>query len=130
MTERAAAPANGSMSLPPHAAIDLGRQVDACHLKLVREPGPDARSLEVALHPALGVDPYLFEPEEVLHGDYLALHAGDLGNVDDPSGAVAETGDLDHHVNGRGYLLADGAHRQGQAGHQDHVLDTGQAVAS
>ena len=69
------------------------------------------------------------EQEDVLEGDDVALHALHLGDVGDAAGAVAQAGEVHDEVEGRGHLLADGPHRQVEAGHQGHGLDAGQRVA-
>src|SRR6187397_2190499 len=43
---------------------------------------------------AILVETRLLEQEDVLHGDHLALHPGDLGDRRDLAGAVGETRDL------------------------------------
>ena len=59
----------------------------------------------------------------------VALHAGDFRDGDHLARAVGEAGDLDHGMNGAGHLLADGAFRNIEIGHGDHVLDAVQSVA-
>ena len=49
--------------------------------------------------------------------------------ADDAAGAVLEAGLLHDQVDGAGDLLADGADRQVDAGHQDHGLQPREAVA-
>jgi hypothetical protein len=64
----------------------------------------------------------IFALEEVLGGDDLALHAGDLGDLGDPPLAVALAADLDDQVDGRLDLLAHRLGRQLEPRHGDHVL--------
>src|SRR5688500_16875983 len=78
---------------------------------------------------AVGVDTHCeVEQEEILEHDDLTLHALDLTDVRHPAAAVAQPGELDDDVDGRGHLLANGPHRQIHAGHQDHGLDPGETV--
>ena len=91
---------------------------------LGRMPG----RLEAALDLALD-DAGLLEDEHVLHDDDVAFHALDLGDVDDLAGPVLEPALLDDQVDRRGDLLADGADRQVDAGHEDHRLEPRQHVA-
>src|SRR5690606_32559150 len=109
---------------------EVGGEVDALGGQVLRERRADARRLEAAPEaPGLLVDAFsVVEQEQVLEGDHVALHALDLGDVGDPPGAVPESGDVHDQVDGRGDLLPDGPHRQVDAGHQHHRLDTGEGV--
>src|ERR1700741_2967314 len=109
-------------------AEEARRQVDAHHLELLDELGTDAGRLEATLDLAFD-DTGLFEDEDVLHDDDVAFHALDLGDVDDLPGPVLEAALLDDQVDRRGDLLADGADREGDAGHEDHRLEARQHVA-
>src|SRR5688500_9386583 len=134
---RAATPATPSVSgstvglLPLDSireAEEARRQVDAHDLELLDELGPDPGRLEATLDLALD-DARLLEHEHVLHDDDVALHALDLGDVDDLPGPVLEAALLDDQVDRGGHLLADGPQRQVDAGHQDHPLEPRQHVA-
>jgi len=46
--------------------------------------------------------------QDVLHGDDIAFHAGDLRETDDFAGTVAEAADLNDHINRRSNLPANG----------------------
>src|SRR3972149_3738621 len=59
--------------------------MDAHHLELLDELGPDAGRLEASLDLAVK-DARLLEDEDVLHDDDVALHALDLGDVGDLAG--------------------------------------------
>ena len=107
---------------------EAGRQVDALDLELLDELGPDAGRLEPALDLALD-DARLLEHEHVLHHDHITLHALDLGDVGDPSRAVLQTCLVDDEVDRGRDLLADGADREVDAGHEDHRLEARQHVA-
>ena len=69
------------------------------------------------------------EREEVGEGDDVALHPADLGDLGHPAGAVAHPGEVDDQVDRRRDLLADGPHRQVDAGHEHHGLEPGERVA-
>jgi hypothetical protein len=69
------------------------------------------------------------EDVDVLEGDDVALHAGDLGDVGDPAGAVPQARLVHDELDAGGDLLADGPHRQVDAGHQHHGLEPGEGVA-
>ena len=89
----------------------------------VGEPGTDTGRHRLAEELPGGVDAGgVVEEEGVLEGDRLPLHALHLGDVGDPSGAVAQPGELDDDVDGRGDLLPDGAQRQVHAGHEHEGL--------
>src|SRR6478752_339913 len=116
---------------PPRSvaeAEEARRQMDAHHLELLDELRSDAGRLEAALDLAFD-DTGLLEDEDVLHDDDVAFHPLDLGDVDDLPGAVLQAGLLDDQVDGRGDLLADGADRKVDAGHEDHRLEAGEHVA-
>ena len=83
-----------------------------------------AAVLAVLVHPHAEV-----EEEDILERDDLALHALHLGDVGDAPGAVPEAGELHDAVEGGRDLLADGPHRQVEAGHQHQRLEAGQGVA-
>src|SRR3954451_11185778 len=68
------------------------------------------------------------EGEDVLKGDDVRLHADNLRGGDDASRAVLESRLLDDEVDGAGNLLADGANRELDTGHEDHRLETGETV--
>src|SRR5262245_28623716 len=122
----------GSTGLPPPRSVRVAeearRQMDAHHLELLDELRPDARRLEPALDLAFD-DTGLLEDEDVLHDDDVAFHALDLGDVDDLPGPVLEAALLDDEVDRGGELLADGADREVDAGHEDHRLEARQHVA-
>src|SRR3990172_3686872 len=89
------------------------------------EPG----GTEVALHGPLRADPRLHELEEVLELDLIALHAGDLADLDDLARPVRQARHLDDRVDGRAHLVADRLRRDVDAGHQHERLHAVQAVA-
>src|SRR6202008_3581970 len=103
-------------------------QMDAHHLELLDELRPDPGRLQAALDLALD-NARLLEDEHVLHDDDVAFHALDLGDVDDLPGPILEAALLDDEVDRRGDLLADGADREVDAGHEDHRLEAGVDVA-
>src|SRR5688500_7077014 len=109
-------------------AEDVRREMDAHHLELLHELRPDPGRLEAALDLALD-DARLLEDEHVLHDDDVALHALDLGDVRDLPGPVLEARLVDDEVHRRGDLLAEGADREVDAGHEDHRLEARQHVA-
>ena len=47
------------------------------------------------------------EDENFLEDDFVAVHAGDFGDVDDFAGAVGEAADLDDEIDGGSDLRAD-----------------------
>ena len=72
--------------------------------------------------------PSLLEDEDVLHGDDVALHAGDLRNGGDLARAVRQARDLHDELDGRRDLLADGAIGNVQIRHGDHGVEPIQRV--
>ena len=95
----------------------------------IRALRPDAGGAEAAEHLAVRRHAGALEQEDVLHGDHVVLHAGELGDRRDPAGAVRQARDLDDQVDGRGDLLAHGALRQLQAGHRHHRVEAVERVA-
>ena len=91
--------------------------------------GREVRALEAPRDAAVAVLALVVELEEVLGGDDLALHAGDLGHLGDPPHAVAHAADLHDQVDGALDLLAHRLGRQLEAGHRHHVLEPRQRVA-
>src|SRR5437868_12123338 len=115
-----------STARPPPALVaeaeEARRQVDPHDLELLDELRADAGRLQATLDLALD-DAGLLEDEDVLHDDDVAFHPLDLGDVDDLPGPVLEAALLDDQVHRRGDLLADGADREVDAGHEDHRLE-------
>ena len=67
-------------------ASGRNRSADKLHAMgkhVIKEAGPDAGRFEAALNMAFGAHAGLAEAEDLLHGDDVALHAGDLGDADD-----------------------------------------------
>ena len=95
----------------------------------VDEAGAHAGGHESAEGPAIAVHAVLFELEDVLHGDDVALHALHLGDVGDFARAAGESSGLDDDVDGGRELLADGPRGQLEPRHHDHGLDTLDGVA-
>ena len=89
--------------------------------------GADTGGLE-ATHDAAIADTGLLEREDLLGQDGVVFDPVDLGDADDLARTVAESCGVDDDVHGRGDLLADRAHRQLVAGHQDHRLEAPQHV--
>src|SRR5436190_18737042 len=78
---------------PPRGLLfleEVGVDRDPPALQVVVEGGDEAGRYEPADHPALVVEAFLLELEDVLDADHLALHPGDLADGDDPAGAVGE----------------------------------------
>src|SRR5690606_41415529 len=59
------------------------------------------------------------EVVERVHGDDVVLHADHLGHAGDAAGAVAQAADVHDQVDGGCDLLADGPHRQVEAGRSE-----------
>ena len=103
---------------------------DAVVVELLGERRPDAGRRETAAEATLLVDAGAeVERVDVLEHDHVALHAHHLAHVGDAAGAVPQSGQLHDHVERRGHLLPDDAHRQVHARHQRHGLDPGERVA-
>ena len=90
---------------------------------------PHAGGTEPAGNPAFLGDAHLLEHEDVLHGDDVAFHAGDLRDRRHLARAVGQARLLHDELNGRRNLLPHGFLRQVGRAHRDHRLDTGQRVA-
>ncbi len=67
-----------------------GREIHAVRLEPVGAARPDAGRLVPAQDPLALVGPLALEDEDVLHGDDVAFHADDLGDLHDLAGAVGE----------------------------------------
>src|SRR4030042_236824 len=128
ITERALIRANTSICSPSGGAEYVLRELDAGNDEFLGELRPDARGMEIPDYPTLAVDAALLKAVDVLHRHHLTLHAGYLRDGDDLACPVRHAGDLDYHLEGGDHLLADGAEREVEAGHQDHVLDAGEGV--
>src|SRR5688500_18617140 len=102
-SRRAAMSAAWSQQLPG-AADGLRWYGDAGLLERTEEARPQPGGAQLA-------GPGVVD-EEILHGDDVALHTEDLGDVGDAARAVAQPGLLDDDVDGGGDLLADRADRQ------------------
>ena len=74
-------------------------------------------------------DADLFEHENLLHGDDVAFHAGDLRDTGHFARAVAETRLLNDDLNRGGDLVAHGALGKVDSAHPDHRFHARQRVA-
>ena len=83
----------------------------------------------MAFRLAVLIESRLHIVEDVLRRDRRVLHVLHLGDIGDLAAAVADTRLLDDEVDGGRDLLADGAHRQLEAAHEHHRLETGERVA-
>src|SRR5207245_11707046 len=101
---------------------------DAGGLELLREPRTDARGPQLADHLTVDVGG-LLEDEHVLQDDRVALHALDLGDVDDLARAVLEARDLDDQIERARDLLTDSPRREVDAGHKAPRLEPREDVA-
>src|SRR4051794_2413352 len=128
----ATANVNGSTVRSPSRSVaeaeEARRKMDPHHLELLDELRSNAGRLEAALDLAFD-DAGLLEDEDILHHDDVAFHPLDLGDVDDLPGPVLEAALLDDEIDRGGDLLADGANRKVDAGHEDHRLEAGEHVA-
>src|SRR5438132_523766 len=95
----------------------------------VEVPAAQPGGAEPTLHAAVGCDPGLYELEEILQLELIALHADDLADLDDLARPIGEPRDLDEHVHRESDLLTNRLHGQFEAGHQDHHLEPLQALA-
>src|SRR5918992_6172181 len=89
-----------------HALEHVGGQDDAGCLQPLTDLRTNAGRTEPSDHLAVGVQAELLETEDLLHGDDVPFHAGDLGDADDLAGAVRQPRLLDDDLDGRGDLLA------------------------
>src|SRR5262245_3234445 len=89
----------------------------------------DAGRTEAAHNLALLCHTSLFEHEDLLHGDDVAFHAGDLRNTDDFTCAVTQARLLNDDLNRCRDLLAHRALGQVGRAHGDHGFDSRQRVA-
>src|SRR5579862_8799620 len=104
------------------------RQVNSRDGEFFRKLRTDSGGHEIAHDfPALA---YAFLPvdEDVLHGDDFAFHSAYLGYVNYSAFSVAETRDLNHHVDSRRDLAANRMIRNIQAGHGHHGLQARQSI--
>src|SRR5687767_7178873 len=76
------APGRGRGSVDLATEEQVGRQADAAVLDPVGAARPDAGGDEPTGRVAVDVDAGLLEREQIVHLDRLALHAGDLADVD------------------------------------------------
>ena len=106
--------------------IEAG-QFDSGHEEPIAELGSDSGRHKFADDFSVLADAPLVEDKNVLHGDDVAFHSGDLGDVRDFARAVAQPADLDHHVNRRGNLPAANGVGNIQIGHRNHRFQAAQA---
>src|SRR6185436_8762631 len=102
---------------------------DTPALELIIEPRHESGGHEPAADPPVVHEALLLEVEDVLEGDDVHLHPGQLGDEAHLPGAVREPHLLDDHVHRGGDLLADGLDRQVHPRHQHHGLQPGDGVA-
>src|SRR4051812_17336964 len=94
-----------------------------------RELGANPGGHKFAKDFAVFTNATLAEDKYVLHGDHLTFHTGNLRETDDFAGTVAETADLNHHIDGRSNLPAYGMVGDAQIGHGDHGFQAAQGIA-
>ncbi len=97
--------------------------------QLVHDVRTDPGWPEDAGHDAVLVRTVRLVEEDFLHRDGVAFHAGDLRDAGHLALAVAHARKLHDQVDRGSGLLADGPHRQVDAGHQYHRFQPGQRVA-
>src|SRR5215467_13460803 len=102
--------------------------MNAGRLQPLSAPRPDAGGAEPANDLAVLGHACLLEHENLLHGDHLTFHAGDLRDAGDLAGAVAQPRLLADDLNRGRDLLAHGALREVCRAHRDHRLDTHQRI--
>ena len=105
-----------------------GRWMPA-RLDAVRALRPDARGAEPADDLAVLRDAHLLEHEDLLHGDHVTFHAGDLRDARHLARAVGHARLLHDDLDGRGNLLPHGLLGQVHVAHRDHRFDTREGVA-
>src|SRR5687767_6728657 len=115
-------------TLDLHLLEEDAWQLHATRFEFFCESRTDTGGLKATNHLALPVYSGTLELEDLLHGDSLAFHAGDLGNRSHATGAVREPGDLDHQIDCGSDLLPHRAIRQSHSCHLDHGFQTGQSV--
>src|SRR3546814_11207582 len=81
---------------------DVLGQLDTAGLELGNELRADTGGDVVAVDAALSVGRFAPEAKDLLHGDDVAFHAGDLLQADHAPAAVAHALELDDDVQGRG----------------------------
>ena len=80
--------------------VDAWRQVIAPLLEALRKVRPQAGGVEVARDLAICVKAKALKRKDFLHGDDLALHAGDFGDRDHAPRAVLQAAGLNDQVHG------------------------------
>ena len=66
----------------------------------------------------------LLEEEDIGHGDDIAFHPADFGNIDHFSSAISQTFLVDDQIDRRGNLLSDCPHWQLHPSHHRHRFKT------
>ena len=107
---------------------ELGPEVTTCGLELSDEVRTDSGALKVPLDLSVftqsGDDVF----EDILRGYDVAFHADDLGNLHYAPRSVTQARLLENYIHRGTDLLSHGLNRQFDAGHQNHHLETAQAV--
>src|SRR5215469_15762996 len=116
-----------SLSRPSSCASEVRvGHADPVGLKALEEVRPHAGGTEFAVDDAGGVGVILFEPEDFLDLDVLAVHAGDLANAGHLAVSVRQSLQLNDDVDGGSDLAADAGEIGQDAGHGHHLLETPQ----
>ena len=69
------------------------------------------------------VDARLFEVEDILNADRVALDTRQFSDAYNFSATAGEPCDMNQHIQRGSHLLSDDTHGKIQAGNADHVLD-------
>src|SRR3990172_9723885 len=76
----------------------LGIETNPAPLESLAELGPNPGGPMVADHPSVFVQAFLLVDKDVLHGDHVAFHAGNLSDSNHLSRSVGEPRHVDDHV--------------------------------
>src|SRR5687768_17499035 len=113
-----------------HALAEhLQRQVHPFGMDPLEQLRPYAARFKLPDGMPVGVHGGLAESEQVLKAEGFALHPRHFRDVRHLALAARQPGDVDHQVDGRRHLLADGDDGEIQPRHRHHVFDAADGVA-
>src|SRR5688572_23500493 len=115
-------------ALERFVAEELHRQVDCLRLQILVKRRHDTCRFDLADDDAV-LNASAVEAKELGHRDDIAFHAVYFLDAHDAPPAVLVPGNLNHHVDGRRYLLAHNLRGKADPGHRHHALDAAQCIA-
>src|SRR4029453_5004636 len=105
------------------------RAGDSQGFETLHEPWSDPGGPKFSLYRAIRIQPRLFEGEDFLQGNDIALHTANLLQADQLATAVGETCGVDNDINGRADVMPQKPRWDIEAGHRHHRLNPDQGIS-